>query len=28
VLDLPAGQSLTGKLTLDWVNPTLTGAAP
>lgn len=28
VLDLPPGQSLTGKLTLDWVNPTLTGAAP
>ncbi len=28
VLDLPAGPSLSGKLTLDWVNPTLTGAAP
>ena len=28
VLDLPSGQSLTGKLTLDWVSPTLTGAAP
>jgi len=28
VLDLPADQSLTGKLTLDWVNPTLTGATP
>jgi len=28
VLDLPGGQSLTGKLTLDWVNPTLTGATP
>ena len=28
VLDLPPGQSLTGKLTLDWVSPTLTGAAP
>lgn len=28
VLDLPAGQSLSGKLTLDWVNPTLTGDAP
>jgi general secretion pathway protein J len=28
VLDLPAGPSLSGKLTLDWVSPTLTGAAP
>lgn len=28
VLDLPAGQSLSGKLTLDWVNPVLTGSAP
>ncbi len=28
LLDLPAGQSLTGKLTLDWVSPTLTGGAP
>lgn len=28
VLDLPAGQSLSGKLTWDWVNPVLTGGAP
>lgn len=28
VLDLPAGPGLSGKLTLDWVNPVLTGEAP
>jgi general secretion pathway protein J len=28
VLELPPGISLSGKLTLDWVNPVLTGAAP
>lgn len=28
VLDLPPGPSLSGKLSLDWVNPTLIGAAP
>lgn len=28
VLELPAGPSLRGPLTLDWVNPTLIGAAP
>jgi len=28
VLDLPAGHSLSGKLTLDWVSPVLTGGAP
>jgi general secretion pathway protein J len=26
-LDLPAGQSLRGKINLDWVKPTLTGQA-
>ena len=28
VLALPPGTSLSGQLTLDWVNPVLTGAAP
>jgi len=28
LLDLPAGQSLTGKISLDWVKPTLTGNLP
>lgn len=28
ILDLPAGQSLTGKISLDWVKPTLTGNQP
>jgi general secretion pathway protein J len=28
LLDLPAGQSLNGKISLDWVKPTLTGNQP
>ena len=28
VLDLSGGQSLTGKISLDWVKPTLTGNVP
>lgn len=28
VLDLPAGPSLAGKISLDWVKPTLTGGTP
>jgi hypothetical protein len=28
VLDLSGGQSLTGKISLDWVKPTLTGNLP
>jgi general secretion pathway protein J len=28
VLELPSGPSLAGKITLDWVKPTLTGSAP
>lgn len=28
VLELPAGTSLTGRLTLDWVSPVWTGGAP
>jgi general secretion pathway protein J len=27
VLDLPNGQGLAGKITLDWIQPTLTGNA-
>jgi len=27
VVDLPPGQGLAGKITLDWIKPTLTGNA-